>query len=69
VTEVVNPDEFGRPLTTFGVGDSIWNLAKTDKQKFKEHTEGYVALCMLGYRIVKLAYPNVLLQEDRQPKG
>jgi hypothetical protein len=66
---VVNPDEFGRPLTIFGVGDNIWSIAKTDKQQFKERMEGYVALCMPGYRIVKLIYPNVLLQEERQPKG
>jgi len=62
---VKNPDEFGRPLTTFGVGDSIWSLAKTDKQLFRKRMEGYVALCMPGYRIVKLVYPNVLLQEER----
>jgi len=69
VTAVQYPDEFGRPLTVFGVGDSIWKLHKTDKETFKQRMEGYVALCMPGYKIVKLVYPNVHLQDERLPKG
>jgi hypothetical protein len=69
VTNVRFPDEFGRPLTVFGVGDTIWKLRETDKEAFKARMEGYVALCMPGYMIVKLAYPFVYLQELGIPKG
>jgi hypothetical protein len=69
VTIIKFPDEFGRPLTIFGVGDSIWNLSKTDNVAFKAEMERYCSLCMPGYKIVKLVYPNVHLQELGIPKG
>jgi hypothetical protein len=67
VIEIQFPDEFGRPLTVFGVGDSIWKLSKTDKATFKAEMERYCSLCMPGYKIVKLVYPNVHLQDERMP--
>jgi len=60
-----NTETLGKPLTIFGVGDSIWRLAKQDKQEFKRRMEGYVALCMPGYTIVRLEYPNVILRDER----
>lgn len=66
MSDVLYPDEFGRPLLRSGVSDRIWALMQTDKPAFQRAVKAYFALAYPGWTVVRAKYPDIFLRDDRE---
>lgn len=52
-------------LMRSSVNERIWELRKTDPEKFKEEVRAYFARAYPGWVVVRAKYPDIFLRDER----